>query len=139
VIALIAEWRGPSGEVEQRDENSDLGGTMRLGAQDCRLDSDSMMAEMYGSDLIRERHRHRYEFNNFYLEILEQHGLKFAGKSHDDRLVEVVELPDHPWYVAVQFHPEFTSTPREGHPLFRGFIQAAHQHKSAIRAAVSSA
>jgi CTP synthase len=139
VIALIAEWRGPNGEVEQRDESSDLGGTMRLGAQECRLDGGSMMARMYGSEVIRERHRHRYEFNNFYIEILEKNGLKFVGKSLDGGLVEVVELPNHPWFVAVQFHPEFTSTPRDGHPLFKGFIAAAHAHKSASRSAVASA
>ena len=139
VIALIAEWRGPNGEVEQRDKNSNLGGTMRLGAQECRLDPDSMMASMYGKEVIRERHRHRYEFNNFYQEILQQHGLHFVGRSLDERLVEVVELPGHPWYVAVQFHPEFTSTPRDGHPLFKGFIEAAHLRKSACRSAVANA
>ena len=139
VIALIAEWRGPNGEVEQRDENCDLGGTMRLGAQDCRLDPDSMMRHMYGSEVIRERHRHRYEFNNFYQEILQQHGLRFVGKSLDERLVEVVELSDHPWFVAVQFHPEFTSTPRDGHPLFKGFIEAARQRKTSSDSAVASA
>ena len=130
VIALITEWRKPDGSVERRDENSDLGGTMRLGAQPCELEPGSRMAKMYGKDVIEERHRHRYEFNSYYREILEEKGLDFVGWSHDGVLAEVVEIPDHPWFVAVQFHPEFTSTPRDGHPLFAGFIQAASEHKA---------
>ncbi len=130
VIALITEWRGPNGEIETRDINSDLGGTMRLGSQVCRLEPDSKMAQMYESDEIEERHRHRYEFNNFYKEVLAKEGMRFVGVSGDENLVEVIELPDHPWFVAVQFHPEFTSTPRDGHPLFEGFIQAAYDQKA---------
>lgn len=131
VIALITEWLNEKGEIEQRDENSDMGGTMRLGGQECRLKEGSHSRELYGSEVITERHRHRYEFNNQYLETLEQAGLMIAGKSMDDKLVEVVEIEDHPWFVACQFHPEFTSNPRDGHPLFTGFIRAAREHQSA--------
>jgi CTP synthase len=130
VIALITEWITSSGEVEQRDENSDLGGTMRLGGQECVLEPGTKVRELYGKDKIIERHRHRYEFNNDYLDRLKQAGLVIAGKSIDKNLVEVIELKDHPWFVACQFHPEFTSTPRDGHPLFSGFIQAARNCKS---------
>ncbi|MEM9301303.1 MAG: CTP synthase [Pseudomonadota bacterium] len=130
VIALITEWRSPDGSVEKRDENSDLGGTMRLGAQPCELKPESRMAQMYGKGVIEERHRHRYEFNSYYREILEEKGMDFVGWSTDGVLAEVVELPDHPWFVAVQFHPEFTSTPRDGHPLFMGFIKAAADQKA---------
>ncbi len=129
VIGLITEWRDETGHVETRDQNSDLGGTMRLGAQKCRLQADSLAFSMYQKDVITERHRHRYEFNNQYIEKLEQAGLKFSGKSIDGRLVEVIEIPDHPWFLACQFHPEFTSTPRRGHPLFSGFVEAAAKHK----------
>ena len=128
IIALITEWRGPNGEVEQRDEQTDLGGTMRLGAQDCQAAAGSRIAEIYGNTTIRERHRHRYEFNNFYKEILEAKGMRFAGMSDDGRLVETIELTDHPWFVAVQFHPEFTSSPTGGHPLFQQFALAALAH-----------
>jgi CTP synthase len=131
VIALITEWVNERGEIEQRDENSDLGGTMRLGGQECRLMEGSLSRKLYGSEVITERHRHRYEFNNQYLETLQEAGLTIAGKSIDDRLVEVVEIEDHPWFVACQFHPEFTSNPRDGHPLFSGFIRAAREHQSA--------
>ena len=131
VIALITEWVNERGEVEQRDENSDMGGTMRLGGQECRLKESSRSRDLYGNEVITERHRHRYEFNNQYLEQLEQAGLSIAGKSMDDKLVEVVEIEDHPWFVACQFHPEFTSNPRDGHPLFTGFISAARDHQSA--------
>jgi len=130
VIALITEWITSSGEVEQRDENSDLGGTMRLGGQECILEPGTKVRELYGKDKIVERHRHRYEFNNDYLERLQQAGLVVAGKSIDKNLVEVIELKDHPWFIACQFHPEFTSTPRDGHPLFSGFIQAARESKN---------
>ncbi len=130
VIALITEWKTGAGEVEKRDESSDKGGTMRLGAQECRLKAGTVSRELYGQDVIRERHRHRYEFNNRYRQQFEDLGLIIAGKSMDDLLVEMVELPNHPWFVACQFHPEFTSTPRDGHPLFTGFIRAAREQKA---------
>lgn len=132
VIALITEWIDEDGKVQQRGENSDLGGSMRLGAQPCRLVPDSLARRTYGKDVITERHRHRYEFNNRYREALQAAGLVLAGYSLDERLVEMIELPDHPWFLGCQFHPEFTSTPRAGHPLFQGFIQAAirqRQHR----------
>ena len=129
VIGLITEWMAESGELETRDENSDLGGSMRLGAQQCRLQTDSLAFSMYQKDVITERHRHRYEFNSQYIERLEKAGMTFSGKSIDGRLVEVIELADHPWFLACQFHPEFTSTPRKGHPLFSGFVAAATKHK----------
>ncbi len=125
VIALITEWLNAAGKLEKRDEGSDVGGTMRLGGQECRLKPGTHSREIYNSDVIVERHRHRYEFNNRYLEQLEQAGLVFSGMSMDETLVEVIELKDHPWFVACQFHPEFTSTPRKGHPLFTSYIQAA--------------
>ncbi|SMF05572.1 CTP synthase [Alteromonadaceae bacterium Bs31] len=125
VIALITEWISETGEKETRDESSDLGGTMRLGAQECHLEKGTKVAAIYGKDLIVERHRHRFEVNNRYLDQLRQGGLRVGGWSADDTLVEVVELPDHPWFVACQFHPEFTSTPRDGHPLFLSYIKAA--------------
>ena len=128
VIALIAEWKDQDGRVEKRDENSDLGGSMRLGGQTCLLKKGTRSQEMYGSDKIVERHRHRYEFNNGFLEKLQDAGLVIAGTSEDGSLVEVVEVKDHPWFVACQFHPEFTSTPRDGHPLFSGFVMAARVH-----------
>ncbi|MGE5168068.1 MAG: CTP synthase, partial [Deltaproteobacteria bacterium] len=131
VIALITEWTTGTGEIEKRDESSDLGGTMRLGAQECRLKAGTISRQLYGQDVIRERHRHRYEFNNRYRQKFEDLGLVIAGKSMDDLLVEIVELPEqqHPWFVACQFHPEFTSTPRDGHPLFIGFVRAAREQK----------
>jgi len=128
VIALITEWQDESGTVEQRSADSDLGGSMRLGGQKCRLQEDSLAHKLYGKDVITERHRHRYEFNNRYQKRLEEAGLKISGKSLDGRLVEVIELPGHPWFLACQFHPEFTSTPRRGHPLFTGFVKAACEH-----------
>jgi len=134
VIGLITEWQDHEGQTETRDENSDLGGTMRLGAQKCRIQSDSLVFDMYQKDVITERHRHRYEFNNNYLEPLEKAGLKLSGKSIDGRLVEVVEIAEHPWFLACQFHPEFTSTPRNGHPLFSGFIRAAAKQKQGTQA-----
>ncbi|MEO6966834.1 MAG: CTP synthetase, partial [Rhodanobacteraceae bacterium] len=117
--------------VERRDEASDLGGTMRLGAQECKLAAGSIARELYGADVIRERHRHRYEFNNRYRERFIRLGMVIAGVSMDD-LVEIVELPKqkHPWFLACQFHPEFTSTPRDGHPLFSGFVRAAREFKA---------
>lgn len=130
VVGLITEWINADGETEQRDENVDLGGTMRLGAQECRLEKNARVHQIYGQDVIIERHRHRYEVNNNYLDQLRQGGLVIGGWSSDDTLVEVVELPDHPWFVACQFHPEFTSTPRDGHPLFTSYIEAAVKHKA---------
>jgi CTP synthase len=127
VIALITEWQTESGEVEVRDEDSDLGGTMRLGAQQVNLVEGSLAAASYGSATIEERHRHRFEFNNHYREQLEAAGMRFSGLSVDD-LVEMIEIPSHPWFVASQFHPEFTSNPRDGHPLFKGFIGAVREH-----------
>jgi CTP synthase len=129
VIGLITEWLDASGKVERRSEDSDLGGTMRLGGQECRLQEGSLSRRMYGKEIIRERHRHRYEFNNRYREAFQQHGMLLAGLSLDETLVEIIEIPAHPWFVACQFHPEFTSTPRGGHPLFTGFIEAALQHQ----------
>ena len=132
IIGLITEWLDEKGRRELRDENVDLGGTMRLGAQRCKLVSGSLSRKLYGADEIVERHRHRYEFNNAYRERVVESGMKLVGFSVDDMLVEMVELPDHPWFVACQFHPEFTSTPRDGHPLFAGFIRAAlAQHQKA--------
>ncbi len=130
VVALITEWQTGSGKFEERSESSDMGGTMRLGAQPIELLPGSLAARAYGSEQISERHRHRYEVNNNYRAQLEEAGMVFSGLSVDD-LVEMVELPDHPWFVASQFHPEFTSNPRDGHPLFTGFITATRQHRSA--------
>jgi len=124
VIALITEWRDRSGSTEERSAESDLGGSMRLGAQACQLTSGSLAHAAYGADTIQERHRHRYEFNNGFIEKLQDAGLKFSGRS-DDGLIEVIELPGHPWFLACQFHPEFTSNPRNGHPLFTSFVAAA--------------
>lgn len=129
VIGLITEWITDKGDIETRSENSDLGGTMRLGGQPCQLIAGTKASLIYGQDEITERHRHRYEFNNNYMTTLEKAGLCFSGKSQDGSLVEMVENPTHPWFVACQFHPEFKSTPRDGHPLFIGFVQAARNHK----------
>ena len=125
VIGLITEWQKEDGSVEQRDHDSDLGGTMRLGGYPCVLKPGSLAQQIYGADEIVERHRHRYEFNNNYKQKLEDAGLLFSGMSKDNSLAEMVEIPGHPWFVACQFHPEFTSTPRHGHRLFEGFINAA--------------
>ena len=130
VIGLITEWRTSSGEVEKRDDKSDLGGTMRLGLQEQRIKPGTKARELYGKDVVGERHRHRYEFNNRYRTQLEDAGLVISAKSMDDLLVEMVELPGHPWFIACQAHPEFLSTPRNGHPLFVGFIRAAREHKA---------
>ncbi|MGH8122507.1 MAG: CTP synthase [Rudaea sp.] len=132
VIALITEWSTASGVVEHRSEESDLGGTMRLGAQECKLTPGSIARELYGHDVIRERHRHRYEFNNNYRQKFVDLGLVISGVSMDDLLVEMIEFSaqKHPWFVACQFHPEFTSTPRDGHPLFNGFVRAARECKA---------
>ena len=125
VVGLIEEWTDQTGHIEQRDANSDMGGTMRLGAQVCHLIKGSEAREIYGQDQIKERHRHRYEVNNNYLAQLKGDGLVIGGLSSDKTLVETIELPEHPWFFASQFHPEFTSTPRDGHPLFEQFIDAA--------------
>ena len=125
VIGLVTEWVGQDGLKNERDKNSDLGGTMRMGAQSCHLEKDSKAFQIYKKQEIWERHRHRYEVNNQYIEILEEAGLKVAGRSADKSLVEMIEYADHPWFVASQFHPEFTSSPRDGHPLFTSFIEAA--------------
>ena len=138
VVALITEWETGAGGVEQRDEDSEMGGTMRLGAQDVSLAEGSLAATNYGATSIEERHRHRYEVNNNYRERLEAAGLRFSGTSVDD-LVEMVEIPDHPWFLASQFHPEFTSNPRDGHPLFKGFITATRQHHDGALPKVSQA
>ena len=129
VIALISEWQDQAHGVQTRDDASAKGGTMRLGAQEIVLGAGTRAREIFGRDVIMERHRHRYEFNNTYLERFQHAGLRFSGFSRDG-LVEVIELPDHPWFVATQFHPEFTSTPRDGHPLFTGFIRAARAHRA---------
>ncbi len=130
VVGLITEWADATGAVETRDDASDLGGTMRLGAQECGLEAGSKVFACYGVERIIERHRHRYEVNNNLLPQLQDAGLKITGRSSDGALVEVVEAPGHPWFVACQFHPEFTSTPRDGHPLFSGFVQAALDYKA---------
>ena len=124
VVALVTEWVNERGETEQRDVHTDLGGTMRLGALPARLKSGSQIARIYGAEIINERHRHRYEVNSHYEKRLEDAGLVIPGRSEDNGLVEVIELPDHPWFIACQSHPEFTSTPRKGHPLFESFIRA---------------
>ncbi|SHI27585.1 CTP synthase [Ferrimonas marina] len=125
VVGLITEWLDADGQVEERTEQSDLGGTMRLGGQLCHLIPGTKAHAMYGGDTCVERHRHRYEVNNHYREQLESAGLVFSGLSADKKLVEMIEIPTHPFFVAGQFHPEFTSTPRDGHPLFEGFVKAA--------------
>ena len=125
VIALITEWLDRDGRVEQRDENSNLGGTMRLGGQECLLKDGSEVRKVYGAERIVERHRHRYEVNNHYLPRIEAAGMRVSGVSAKQALCEMIELPGHPWFVGCQFHPEFTSTPRAGHPLFNAFVRAA--------------
>lgn len=129
VIGLITEWQDADGNVEVRSDKSDLGGTMRLGTQQCHLVEGSLARQLYGKETIEERHRHRYEVNNKLLPQIEKAGLKVTGWSADKKLVEIIEVPNHPWFVACQFHPEFTSTPRDGHPLFEGFIKAAYAYQ----------
>lgn len=132
VLGLITEWNDAQGTKQVRDENTDLGGTMRLGGQFCNLAEGTLARAVYGKPQILERHRHRYEVNNKFVERLVEHGLVISGRSVDNLLVEMVELPDHPWFLACQFHPEFTSNPRESHPLFKAFVMAArdkHQKK----------
>ena len=125
VIALITEWQDRDGRIERRDSDSDMGGTMRLGAQQAQLEPGSLARKIYATDIINERHRHRYEVNNQYLQRIKDKGLRVAANTRAEQLCEIVELPAHPWFVACQFHPEFTSTPRQGHPLFKAFIEAA--------------
>jgi CTP synthase len=136
VVALVTEWVDHTGQVETRHEQSDKGGTMRLGGQVCRLTEGSLVHRLYNKDTIVERHRHRYEVNNTLLPAIEAAGLKVSGRSAQGNLVEMIELPDHPWYVGCQFHPEFTSTPRYGHPLFTGFISAAKSYQETNNAGV---
>jgi CTP synthase len=138
VIALITEWQDSARGAQLRDESSQLGGTMRLGAQDVLLQPGTLARELYGRDLIAERHRHRYEFNNNYLDAYARAGLRVSGFSRDG-LVEIIELPSHPWFVATQFHPEFTSTPRDGHPLFTGFVRAARAYRASQLPAAAGA
>ncbi len=138
VVALITEWQNRSGELEHRDENSDLGGTMRLGAQTCAVEPGTLASEIYGN-VVTERHRHRYEANNLYLERLKQAGLVVSAMTPTEKLCEIMELPRtgehaHPWFIGVQYHPEFKSTPRDGHPLFTAFIKAAIANKQAKEA-----
>ena len=132
VIGLITEWQDENGETQKRDSESHLGGTMRLGGQECELVKGTHSQKIYGSDKVVERHRHRYEVNNNLISKVEEAGLKISGRSSDGLLVEMVEIKDHPWFVACQFHPEFTSTPRDGHPLFESFIKAAKQAHNLI-------
>ncbi len=133
VVALVTEWTTQEGQTEQRNANSDLGGTMRLGGMLCHLQPNTKAQIAYQSESIIERHRHRYEVNNNYIQQLESHGLIISGKSADNQLVEMIEIKDHPWYVACQFHPEFTSHPRTGHPLFTSFVQACLNYKKNIK------
>lgn len=134
VIALVTEWADQDGKIEQRKAGDDMGGTMRLGAQICHLTPGSLAQRMYGKPQILERHRHRYEVNNHFVEALEAKGLKVSGYSEGKKLVEMIELPEgeHPWFIGCQFHPEFTSTPRDGHPLFTGFVEAARKHQMVV-------
>ena len=129
VVGLISEWLDSEGSIKRRDSNSDLGGTMRLGSQECILENNSLTKVLYKKSRIQERHRHRYEVNNNLIDILVSKGLKVVGKSADKMLVEVIEIDEHPWFIGCQFHPEFTSDPRSGHPLFTGFIKAAKKNK----------
>jgi CTP synthase len=132
VIGLITEWEDENGDLQTRNSKSNMGGTMRLGGQECQLIKGSRASNIYGADSITERHRHRYEVNNQLIGKIEEAGLKVSGRSQDGLLVEMVEIPEHPWFVACQFHPEFTSTPRDGHPLFESFINAAKEAHNLI-------
>ena len=134
VIALISEWMDEAGRLNMRHENEDLGGTMRLGAQVCDVEEDTLAQRVYGQSKVIERHRHRYEMNNHFIEALVEHGLIISGRSADGTLVEMIELADHPWFLGCQFHPEFTSTPRDGHPLFKQFILAARDYHEKVEA-----
>ncbi|NLC24085.1 MAG: C26 family cysteine hydrolase domain-containing family, partial [Oxalobacter sp.] len=132
VVALITEWQNQDGKIEQRDKESELGGTMRLGAQTCAIEPGTLASEIYGN-VVTERHRHRYEANNHYLDRIKDAGLVVSACTPNEKLCEIMELPKsaHPWYMGVQYHPEFKSTPREGHPLFIAFVEAALKHKEA--------
>jgi CTP synthase len=130
VIALVTEWQDRDGRIERRDEKSDLGGTMRLGAQSAALEPGSLACRIYGAETINERHRHRYEVNNQYLQRLKDKGLRVSGVTQREQLCEMIELPSHPWFIGCQFHPEFTSTPRTGHRLFTAFVEAALQYQA---------
>jgi CTP synthase len=132
IVALITEWQDEEGLIQTRDKNSDLGGTMRLGGQECALVDGTLSKKIYAKPIITERHRHRYEVNNTLIKKVEEAGLIISGKSIDGELVEMIEAKDHPWFVACQFHPEFTSTPRDGHPLFESFIKAANEPHNLI-------
>src|SRR3546814_3283785 len=138
VIGLMTEWQDEAVRKQQRDAGSDKGGTMRLGSQACRLKAGSKSRALYNAEIIRERHRHRYEFNNNYKQILSDHGMDLVAESAENELVEMVELPNHPFFVGCQFHPELTSTPRDGHPLFQGFVKAAREHHRANQPAQSA-
>jgi CTP synthase len=138
VIAMVTEWQTETGARELRTADSDMGGTMRLGAQKCQLTPGSLAEKIYQQPIINERHRHRYEVNNQLLAKLEAKGMFVSGKSIDGNLVEMIELPTHPWFVACQFHPEFCSTPRDGHPLFTAFIEAALKYKAAKKSALQA-
>ena len=130
MIGLVTEWMDADGSKKTRDEHTDLGGTMRLGAQLCQLEEDTLARKVYEKPQIIERHRHRYEVNNKFVEALEKAWFNYFRRSADNTLVEMIELPDHPWFLACQFHPEFTSTPRDGHPLFKQFyLQHANKHQ----------
>lgn len=133
VIGLVTEWKTAQGVIEKRDHGSDLGGSMRLGGEECHLVAGTHAQIIYGSPMVKERHRHRYEVNNQLLPQLEQQGLLVSGRSADGQLVEMIELPNHPWFIGCQFHPEFTSTPRDGHPLFTGFIEAARKQRQTTK------
>jgi len=139
VIGLITEWTTSEGTLERRSETSDKGGTMRLGGQQCKLAPNSFVARAYGTEIVTERHRHRYEFNNKYMMELEAAGMRITGRSIDGNLVEIIEYPKHPWFVGCQFHPEFTSTPRDGHPLFNSFLRAALSYQRSKTAEVPDA
>ena len=139
VIGLVTEWTTSDGTLERRGEGDNKGGTMRLGGQQCKLAPNSFVARAYGTEIITERHRHRYEFNNKYMMELEAAGLRIAGRSIDGNLVEIIEIPGHPWFVGCQFHPEFTSTPRDGHPLFNAFLTAALAYQRSTEAEVPDA
>jgi CTP synthase len=133
VIALITEWQNHDGKVERRDASSNLGGTMRLGAQPCTVKKGTLAHRIYGKDTVAERHRHRYEVNNHYVARLEAAGLTISARTNAEHLTEMAELADHPWFFGCQYHPEFTSTPRDGHPLFTSFIKAAlEQHRKRV-------
>ncbi|SMN01285.1 CTP synthase [uncultured Candidatus Thioglobus sp.] len=132
VVGLITEWQDEDGSTQTRNKDSDMGGTMRLGGQECALVDGSKAKQIYAKKVITERHRHRYEVNNTLIDKIEAAGLRISGRSIDGSLVEMVEITDHPWFIACQFHPEFTSSPRDGHPLFESFIKAASKAHNLI-------